>query len=75
MQPTATAIASIALPLAATSALAADPARLGKDEVKSTIADKTMVYIAQNGSPQRVCYAADGLSIGAAGKGLPITLE
>ena len=66
MQLIATAIASIALTLAATSALAADPARLGKDEVKATIADKTMVYTAQNGSPQRVYYAADGKLIGKA---------
>ena len=62
----ATAIAAIALPLAATSTLAADPARLAKDDVKATIADKTMVYTAPNGSPQRVYYAADGRLTGKA---------
>jgi YD repeat-containing protein len=66
MASTATAIASIALALAATIAHAADPARLAKDEVKATLADKTLVYTAPNGSPQRVYYAADGRLTGKA---------
>lgn len=50
----------VGLAFASISALAADPEKIPKDELKEAVAGKTLTYKAANGATLRVQYAANG---------------